>query len=61
MTTTTTTATEITDEQIERLEQEAGEAGDQAQAQLCRRALDGDDAARAECERVIRDAQAMAD
>lgn len=54
-------AATITDEQIERLEQEAGNAGDLEQAQLCRRALDGDDAARDECERVIRDAQAMAD
>lgn len=61
MTTTMTTETAITDEQIERLEQEAGNAGDLEQAQLCRRALDGDTAARAECERVIRDAQAMAD
>lgn len=61
MTTTTTTSTEITDEQLERLEQEAGSAGDLEMAATCRRALDGDTAARAECARVIRDAQAMAD
>lgn len=51
----------VTDEQIEALEREAGEAGDLEQAQLCRRALDGDAAARAECASAIHDAQAMAD
>lgn len=50
---------EPTVEEIERLEQEAGQAGDLEQAALCRRALEGDAAARAECARVIRDAQAM--
>lgn len=45
----------ITDEQIEALRSEAGVADDQKQIAICDRALDGDDAARAECVRVIRE------
>lgn len=51
----------ITDEQIAGLMREAGAAAtpDLAQVELCERALAGDTAARAECERVIRDAGAQ--
>lgn len=59
MTTTMTVA--VTDEQIGQLRTEAGEHGDLEQVALCDRALSGDDAARRECERVIEDAEGMAD
>jgi hypothetical protein len=44
---------EPTDEQIRALSAAAGEAGDLAQVTLCRLALDGDKAARRECERAV--------
>lgn len=53
-----------TNEEVTTLRQlrvEAAEAGDFAQVALCDKALQGDDAARAECARVIRAAQAMHD
>lgn len=58
-TTTYTTPETITDEQIEALRAEAGAAGDLAQVAICDRAIDGDMQARAECARVIADAQAQ--
>jgi hypothetical protein len=48
----------ITDAQIAALRDEAGQAGDDAQVKICTAALDGDTAARSECERVIADATA---
>lgn len=51
---------DITDEQIEQLRIEAGASGDDEQVELCVAALDGDDDARIECERVIREAAALA-
>lgn len=48
-----TDRTEITDTQIETLLTEASAAGDSEQVAICRRALDGDTEARAECARVI--------
>ncbi len=51
----------VTDEQIDALRAEAGQAGDVAQVAICDSALDGDDTARAECARVIADAEAMQD
>lgn len=56
-----TTTTTITDSQIRNLRTEAATAGDAEQVAICDRALDGDEAAIRECERVIRAAQAMAD
>jgi hypothetical protein len=50
-----------TDTEIEALRYEAGCAGDTEQVAICDRALQGNDAARAECARVIADAQAMDD
>jgi len=52
---------ELADEQIRDLQREAGEAGDLAQVAICDRALEGDEAARAECARVIRAARAQRD
>lgn len=49
----------ITTAQVEALENEAGQAGDLEQVAICRKALEGDRAAWAECERVIADAQAQ--
>ena len=49
---------EITDTQIRKLETEAGEHGDLEQVEICRKALAGDSDARAECARVIEEAQA---
>jgi len=49
----------ITDDDIEALYGEAGQAGDLEMAAICQRALDGDEAARGECERVILDARAQ--
>lgn len=54
-----TTIETITDEQIETLATEAGAAGDSEQVAICERALAGDDSARVECVRVIRDAEAQ--
>lgn len=62
------TAINITDDQIRDLAQESAEAGDLAQVAICRRAL-GESSptalsvanARAECARVIADAQAQAE
>ena len=50
---------EITDQQIEGLQTEAEFAGDTIQVALCRQALSGNVAARAECARAIADAAAM--
>lgn len=50
----------LTDRQIIALRTEAGSAGDAEQIAICDRALDGDRDARAECARVIADADAMA-
>jgi hypothetical protein len=61
MTTRTQAPITVTDEQIEALRVEAGAAGDLDMAMICQTALDGDATARAECARVIADAQAMAD
>ena len=47
-----------TREQIEQLRIEAGAHGDDAQAEMCQAALDGDEAAWKRCERVIADAAA---
>lgn len=51
----------IDDTTIETLRTEAAEAGDLAQVAICERALAGNESARLECERVIRDARAMED
>ena len=51
---------QITDTDIQQLKNEAAQAGDIEQVAICDRALDGDEAARAECAEVIEDAQAMA-
>ena len=56
---TTTQTIDITDDQIDALRTEAGQVGDAAQVAICEQALDGDAAARAECARVIADAQAQ--
>jgi len=61
---TTIANNDITNEQIKALHKEALDAGDLAQSVLCRIALDrldGHEAARAECVRVIRAAAAMRD
>lgn len=47
--------TKITSKQIEALRTEAGHAGDDAQIDLCNRALAGDDEARAACAAAIDD------
>lgn len=68
----TTTNNEITNEQIKTLATEAAQHGDLRMAAICEVALWGESdidpainldkaAARAECERVIRDASAQAD
>lgn len=49
----------VTTAQIQSLSDEAGQAGDLEQVAICGKALDGDEAAWAECERVIADAQAQ--
>lgn len=49
----------ITNSQIEALRAEAGEHGDLEQVAICDRAISGDDAAIAECERVIANAAAQ--
>jgi len=50
---------EINDKQIRQLRDEAGIAGDWEQIKVCNRALEGDEAARAECARVIAAAAAQ--
>ena len=55
------TTTPITRKQVEQLRDEAGEHGDLDMVAVCDRALDGDAAAWAECEQVIRWARAMAE
>lgn len=49
----------MTSEQIEQLKQEAAQAGNLAQVEICERALDGDESAVRECERVVREAAAQ--
>lgn len=51
----------ITDTQIEQLKTEAGAHGDLDQVSMCERALEGDEAARAECAEVVAAALAMED
>lgn len=51
----------ITDIQIEQLKTEAGAHGDLDQVSMCERALEGDEAARAECAEVVAAALAMED
>ena len=48
----------MSNQEIEKLADEAGQAGDDAQVKLCEAALNGDKAARAECERVLTEARA---
>ena len=48
----------ISRQDIRDLRDEAGTAGDLEQVAICDRALDGDDAAWAECERVITETRA---
>lgn len=54
-------ATLITNVNIKQLRTEAAEADDTAQVELCDRALEGDEDARTECERVILDARTECD
>lgn len=57
-----TDATEtLTDEMISGLRREAGNAGDEMQVRFCDEALEGDEAARAECAQAITNARAMDD
>lgn len=56
-----TTIDTITDEQIRALMTAAGSAGDKEMVEICKLALDGEDAERAICVDVIRDAEAQAD
>lgn len=49
-----------TDQQVRDLRDEAATAGDAEQVRICDEALDGDGDARAECARVIVEAQSMA-
>lgn len=51
---------DVTDEQVDALLSEAEAAGDDAQADLCRRALDGDESARIACAEVIETARVAA-
>jgi hypothetical protein len=53
--------TPITDEQIEALRAEAGAAGDSTMVAICDRAIDGSETDRAECARVISDAEELCD
>ena len=50
---------DVDDESIAALMTEAGAAGDLAQVRLCKRALAGDQRARAACVEVILDARAQ--
>ena len=54
---TMTTIDTITDWQIRTLSDDAADHGDHEQVEICHRALNGDDAARAECARVIAEAE----
>lgn len=54
----TTTADNVTNSQIRALRAEAAAAGDVEQVQICDRALKQDQDARAECARVIAEAEA---
>ncbi len=47
--------------QIKQLLTEAVEHGDTEQVEICRRAIDGDEASLAICLRVIKDAEAQQD
>lgn len=51
-----TQITQIEIDRIAALRTEAGQAGDSEQVALCDRALNGDEAARAECARVLAEA-----
>lgn len=51
----------ITNDDIKALQNEATQAGDDAMADICRKALQGDSDARTECERVIDNARAQED
>ncbi len=53
-----TTIDTITDSQISTLSDEAGAHGDLEMVAICERALAGDEAAVAECVRVIQSAEA---
>lgn len=55
------TSDTITREQIVALRRESEAAGDHRQADICGNALAGDEDSIRRCERVIRDALAMAD
>jgi hypothetical protein len=50
----------ISDAQIEALRDEAAQAGDLAMVEVCELALEGNQGSRAECARVIADADADA-
>ena len=50
---------EVTTERIEALQSEAGAAGDSETVDACARALAGDKEARAECERILQEVQAL--
>lgn len=54
-----TTIDTLTDDQIAALSTEAAAAGDLAMVAVCARALAGDDTARTEVVRIIRDAEAQ--
>jgi hypothetical protein len=56
---TTTNNETLTTKQILALRTEAGQHGDRRQVALCDAALEGDESARAECARVISDAEAQ--
>ena len=49
---------EATSEEIQALQTEAGAAGDTAMIEICAAALEGDEAAAAECAAVIAEARA---
>lgn len=51
----------LTDDMISTLRREAGAAGDTMQVEFCDEALDGDEAARAECACAINNARGMDD
>lgn len=53
-------ASEVTDDMIRQLMDDAGEHGDMEQVELCKLALQGDDAAYAKCVEAIESAKAMA-
>ena len=55
------TQTEISEATIDALRTEAGAFGDYEMVEICDRALDGDEDARAECARVVYEARANAE